>query len=240
MRQSGCTALVTAAVVALGVSVSAQKTTLVHPGKAGSAHVKTAWVIDGANITIEYGQPQLKGRADAAVMPPGKPWRTGADEATVLVTDKALKFGIVQSSGRDIHDQHAAGRQGLAADLRQARETWSVGYSTTSPISKSAAHRCPPARPRRQSRRSRSRSTTRPRARRSASSGAERARRLRLPSVRQSTVGGQSRVTAVSLVLQFQSSVAVGSLSGCLPCSLWLLVTNSPLVTPTSRRNACT
>src|SRR4029434_3597005 len=25
--------------------------------------------------------------------PPGSPWRTGADEATVLVTDKALTFG---------------------------------------------------------------------------------------------------------------------------------------------------
>ena len=70
MRQSGCTALVTAAVVALGISVSAQKTTPVHPGKGGSPHVKTAWVIDGANITIEYGQPHLKGRTDAAVMPP--------------------------------------------------------------------------------------------------------------------------------------------------------------------------
>ena len=93
MRQSGCTAVVTAAVMALGISVSAQKTTPVHPGKGGSPHVKTAWVIDGANITIEYGQPQLKGRADAAVMPAGQPWRTGADEATVLVTDKALKFG---------------------------------------------------------------------------------------------------------------------------------------------------
>lgn len=93
MRQSGCTALVTAAVVVLGISVGAQKTTPVHPGKGGSPHVKTAWVIDGANITIEYGQPHIKGRADAVVMPPGKPWRTGADEATVLVTDKALKFG---------------------------------------------------------------------------------------------------------------------------------------------------
>ena len=93
MRQSGCTALVMAAVMALGVSASAQKTTPVHPGKGGSPHVKTAWVIDGANITIEYGQPQLKGRTDAQVMPPGAAWRTGADEATVLVTDKALKFG---------------------------------------------------------------------------------------------------------------------------------------------------
>lgn len=73
----------------------AQKTTDVHPGRAGSPHVKTEWSVDGANISIEYGRPLLKGREDAAVMPPGKPWRTGADEATLLTTDKALKFGTV-------------------------------------------------------------------------------------------------------------------------------------------------
>jgi hypothetical protein len=28
-------------------------------------------------------------------MPPGNPWRTGADEATILTTDKALKIGSV-------------------------------------------------------------------------------------------------------------------------------------------------
>jgi len=79
--------------MAFAISASAQKTTPVHPGKGGSPHVKTAWVIDGANITIEYGQPSLKGRTDADLMPAGKPWRTGADEATVLTTDKPLKFG---------------------------------------------------------------------------------------------------------------------------------------------------
>jgi hypothetical protein len=84
---------VAAAAVAMGISVSAQKTTPVHAGKGGSPHVKTEWVIDGASISIEYGRPSLKGRADTAVMPLGQPWRTGADEATVLVTDKALKFG---------------------------------------------------------------------------------------------------------------------------------------------------
>jgi Protein of unknown function (DUF2911) len=93
MRQSGWTAVVTAAVMSVGVSLSAQKTTEVHPGKGGSPHVRTAWVIDGANITIEYGRPSLKGRSDTQVMPAGQPWRTGADEATVLTTDKPLKFG---------------------------------------------------------------------------------------------------------------------------------------------------
>lgn len=84
--------------VAATAATFAQKTTEVHPGKGGSPHVRTEWTIDGANIAIEYGRPSLKGRTDAEMMPPGKPWRTGADEATVLRTDKALKFGTLSLS----------------------------------------------------------------------------------------------------------------------------------------------
>ena len=76
-------------------SLSAQKTTPVHPGKGGSPHVRTEWTIDGASLSIEYGQPSLKGRTDATLMPNGQPWRVGADEATVLKTDKPLKFGTL-------------------------------------------------------------------------------------------------------------------------------------------------
>ena len=83
-----------AALVAAGTLVAgAQQTTQVHPGKGGSPHVKSEWTIDGAHIAIEYGRPSLKGREEAKLMPPGKPWRTGADEATTITTDKALKFG---------------------------------------------------------------------------------------------------------------------------------------------------
>ena len=95
MRQRSSTVLAAAAtmVIAFGLTGHAQKTKEVHPGKAGSPHVKTEWTVDGANISIEYGRPSIKGRTDAQVMPPGQPWRTGADEATVIVTDKPLKFG---------------------------------------------------------------------------------------------------------------------------------------------------
>jgi hypothetical protein len=82
-----------AMMVAAGVALSAQKTTEVHPGKGGSPHVRTEWAIDGANISIEYGRPSLKGRTEAQLMPAGKIWRTGADEATTLKTDKSLMFG---------------------------------------------------------------------------------------------------------------------------------------------------
>ena len=78
-------------------SLTAQKTSQVHPGKGGSPHVRTEWVIDGANLSIEYGRPSLKGRPEdgPGFMEVGKPWRTGADEATLLKTDKPLKFGTL-------------------------------------------------------------------------------------------------------------------------------------------------
>ena len=81
------------AVAACVATVSAQKTTEVHAGKGGSPHVRTEWVVDAAGISIEYGRPFLKGRPEATLMPPGQPWRTGADEATTLRTNRALKFG---------------------------------------------------------------------------------------------------------------------------------------------------
>jgi len=76
-------------------TLAAQKTTEVHPGKGGSPHVRSEWTIDGAHITIEYGRPSLKGRPESQMMPEGKPWRTGADQATVLTTDKPMKFGAL-------------------------------------------------------------------------------------------------------------------------------------------------
>jgi Protein of unknown function (DUF2911) len=76
---------------------SAQKTTQVHPGKAGSPHVRSEWTVDGANISVVYGRPLLKGRTPGKDVDPyeGREWRTGADEATTLTTDRPLKFGTL-------------------------------------------------------------------------------------------------------------------------------------------------
>ena len=87
--------------LAFGGTVVAQKTTQVHPGEAGSPHVRTEWTIDGASISVEYGRPYLKGRTPGKNVEPfeGQEWRTGADEATTLKTDKPLRFGSLAVPG---------------------------------------------------------------------------------------------------------------------------------------------
>lgn len=93
MRRPAFTIAAAALAAAFGTTLTAQKTTQVHPGRGGSPHVRTEATIDGANISVTYGRPSLKGRAEDQLMPSGKPWRTGADEATILKTDKPLKIG---------------------------------------------------------------------------------------------------------------------------------------------------
>ncbi|HYB97374.1 MAG TPA: DUF2911 domain-containing protein [Vicinamibacterales bacterium] len=97
MKRSGIAVALAAAALTFGTSLHAQKTTPVHPGKAGSPHERVEWTIDGANLSIEYGRPALKGRVPGKDIDPyeGREWRTGADEATTLKTDKPLKFGTL-------------------------------------------------------------------------------------------------------------------------------------------------
>ena len=40
------------------------------------------------------------------MMPAGSPWRTGADAATTLITDKPLKFGSLSVPAGRLHHQH--------------------------------------------------------------------------------------------------------------------------------------
>lgn len=88
------TLLLSATFVAISISVAAQKTTQIHPGNGGSPHVRTEWSLADANIAVEYGRPYLKGRTiGKEIVPFGHIWRFGADEATTLMTDKALRFG---------------------------------------------------------------------------------------------------------------------------------------------------
>jgi len=84
------------AAVALAITATtaaAQKVVSSKVGGGGSPHETVEWAVGGAKITISYGRPFLKGRSLDTLAPAGKIWRTGADEATTLTTDKGLMFG---------------------------------------------------------------------------------------------------------------------------------------------------
>lgn len=97
MRRPSVVLAALALAAALGAPLGAQKTTPIHAGTGGSPHVRTDWKVDGANISIEYGRPSLKKRTIGKDIDPydGKEWRSGADEATTLKTDKPLKLGTL-------------------------------------------------------------------------------------------------------------------------------------------------
>jgi len=46
----------------------------------------------GAEISIDYSRPSIKGRSMDVLAPAGKVWRTGANEATVFETSKDVKI----------------------------------------------------------------------------------------------------------------------------------------------------
>jgi hypothetical protein len=65
-----------------------------------SPHETISAVIDGNRVMVVYGRPYSKDPKSGEIrkiwgglVPYGKVWRTGADEATLLVTQKPIAFG---------------------------------------------------------------------------------------------------------------------------------------------------
>jgi hypothetical protein len=57
----------------------------------------TTQTIGSAHITVDYGRPSMRRRAIfGALVPYGAVWRTGANEATHLRTDRDIRIGSVR------------------------------------------------------------------------------------------------------------------------------------------------
>ena len=116
--------------MAVAAGAGAQQTTDLGTGRGGSQHVKTEWTVGGAHVAISYGRPALKGRPQATLMPIGKPWRTGADAATVLTTDKPLTFGkvVLQPGTYTINTQPGEKSWELIFGKLEKEGQWGVPY----------------------------------------------------------------------------------------------------------------
>jgi hypothetical protein len=61
-----------------------------------SPHERVTETIDHALVSVTSGRPYVRGRAIfGALVPYGRVWCPGADEATVLESDRGLQFGAL-------------------------------------------------------------------------------------------------------------------------------------------------
>ena len=93
-------ALALAAIALFGVLPVGAQPNRVAPTGGLSPHETTSRVIEGNRVTITYGRPFTKNPRTGEVrkiwgglVPYGEPWRMGADEATLLITQKPIELG---------------------------------------------------------------------------------------------------------------------------------------------------
>lgn len=95
-------AALAAAAILSGLTLPAQPQQQKRAASSGgnSPHETTGQVIDGNRVTITYGRPSTVGprggeprKIWGGLVPYGKVWRTGSDEATILITQKDIKIG---------------------------------------------------------------------------------------------------------------------------------------------------
>lgn len=104
----------------------------------------TQKITSGATITINYGQPSIKGRVIGKDVEPkeGEVWRTGANEATTFTTDKDItingaalpagKYGFFTLfKGKEvalifnkISEQWGAFKYNMEEDILRANAEW--------------------------------------------------------------------------------------------------------------------
>ena len=91
------------------------------PTKALPSPPATAEVqLDGKQITIHYNTPSMRGRKImGGLVPYGKPWRTGANPATTLITKANLKIGTLDVPSRNLYPLHLAQSRSVAAHRQQ-------------------------------------------------------------------------------------------------------------------------
>lgn len=71
--------------ICMSTLANAQEKKVVSPAETATGK------INGATVTVNYGSPSVKGRAIwGELVPYGKVWRAGANEATTFETDKEI------------------------------------------------------------------------------------------------------------------------------------------------------
>jgi len=119
VRVLSCLAM---AMMALAASTSAQP--------PGSPHETVSATVDGAQVSITYGRPYMRGRKIVGgLVPFGRVWRTGADQSTTLVTDAPLVIGGAVVPAGKVSLYTLPSSQGWKLIINKQTGQWGTEYN---------------------------------------------------------------------------------------------------------------
>src|SRR3989442_8188602 len=91
--------------------------------------------INGKKISIDYGQPDMKGRDLLGMAPVGTVWRLGMNEATELKTDVALKFkDLIVKPGKYTLWSKRTGTDSWNLIVNKKTSIWGTEYDSKSDL----------------------------------------------------------------------------------------------------------
>lgn len=98
----------------------------------------------GAKISVTYGRPYVKGRKIfGGLVSYGKVWRTGADEATTLVTDRMLAFGTTEVPAGTYTLYTLPGEKEWLLIINKQTGQWSTQYTMEQDLARIAMEPAP-------------------------------------------------------------------------------------------------
>ncbi len=119
---------------ALQAAPSGRGTSAVTLSRAGAGQGNAP----ALTITLDYGQPHLRGRAlhTDSLVPYDEPWRLGANAATTLTTDVDLTIGTAQvGKGRWVLET-IPGRTGWVLVIKRATGTGPQGQTLSEEVAR--------------------------------------------------------------------------------------------------------
>ncbi len=93
--------------------------------------------IAGAHLMVDYGRPAMRGRAIFGhVVPWDSVWRTGANAATQLITDRNLVFGATEVPAGTYSLFTVPGRDGWLLVINQQHGQWGTEYDKSKDLAR--------------------------------------------------------------------------------------------------------
>lgn len=103
---------------------------------AASPNVETRAKVEGASIVLRHGSPRLRGRSGVmkALVESGSVWRTGANEATTLETNRDLLLGGARIPAGKYSLWTQASLAGIQLIVNRETGQWGTDYKATQDV----------------------------------------------------------------------------------------------------------